>query len=165
MTWAWWTGWPKGAVGRALTGLNAVEVDLDEGSGWIAAGDVDDLDGGHDGADHGTTEAAGQAVAVLPALDPTTMGWKWRDHYLDPALTSELFDRNGNGGPTIWVGGRIVGGWAQRDDGELVHGLLVDVGADAERLIERELDRLAAEIGDTRYKVRFPNPLNKALRQ
>ena len=30
---------------------------------------------------------------------------------------TDLFDRNGNAGPTIWVDGRIVGGWAQAGDG------------------------------------------------
>ncbi len=104
-------------------------------------------------------------VALLPALDPSTMGWRRRGHYLDPAMAGPLFDRNGNGGPTIWVGGRIVGGWAQRDDGEMVRHLLADVGADATQLIERELERLTTEIGDTRYKVRFPNALNTELRR
>ena len=33
-----------------------------------------------------------------------------------------LFDRNGNAGPTVWWDGRVVGGWSQRGDGEIVSG-------------------------------------------
>ncbi|HEX6390519.1 MAG TPA: M48 family metalloprotease, partial [Solirubrobacteraceae bacterium] len=42
-----------------------------------------------------------------------------------------LFDRSGNIGPTVWCDGRIVGGWAQRTDGEIALALLEDVGAGA----------------------------------
>ena len=66
-------------------------------------------------------------VAVLPGLDPTTMGWKQRDWYLPEAAT-ESFDRAGNGGPTLWVDGRIVGVWAQTRDGEMPHPLLREGG-------------------------------------
>ncbi len=151
----WWTGWPKGAVVRALETLEVTGVDLDAGNGWLAA-DEPDVE-----PDPKATE---ESVALLPGLDPTVMGWKQRDHYLDPAMADRLFDRNGNAGPTIWIGGRIVGGWAQRDDGELVHELLTDVGSDARRAIDSELERLEALLGETRYKVRFPNPLNTELR-
>lgn len=153
----WWTGWPRGAVVKALTSLGAGEVELTHGTGWLSASD-------HFAPTSGRYEAAACSVALLPALDPATMGWKRRDHHLDPGMTGHLFDRNGNGGPTIWVGGRIVGGWAQRDDGDMAYRLLTDVGSDAGRLIEEKLDRLATHIGDVRYKVRFPNPLNAELR-
>lgn len=153
----WWTGWPKGVVTTALTSVGAVEVELEGGRGWLSASDTFDptsVDG----------DAVDETVAVLPGLDPTTMGWKQRDHYLNPAMTTQLFDRNGNGGPTVWVGGRIAGGWAQRDDGELVYRLLTDVSNEAEHRVERELERLSAGIGETCYKVRFPSPLNTELR-
>lgn len=153
----WWTGWPKGAITRALASMGALEVELEGRCGWLAASEAFDSSS----IDH---DAVDETVAVLPALDPASMGWKQRSHYLDPAMTDRLFDRNGNAGPTVWVGGRIVGGWAQRDDGEMVFRLLTDVGSEAAQAIERELERLAGEIGDTRYKVRFPNPLNTELR-
>ena len=38
-------------------------------------------------------------VALLPALDPTVMGWQARDWYLGPHAAA-LFDRSGNAGPT-----------------------------------------------------------------
>ena len=71
-----------------------------------------------------------EAVSLLPALDPTIMGWKHRTWYLGPHRTA-LFDRNGNAGPTVWVGGRAVGVWSQRDGGAVVTRLLEDVDAGA----------------------------------
>ena len=65
-------------------------------------------------------------VALLPGLDPTTMGWKERDWYL-PDAGADTFDRMGNAGPTVWVDGRVVGGWAQAADGEIRTRYLVDV--------------------------------------
>ena len=44
-----------------------------------------------------------------------------------------LRHRTGNGGPTVWVDGRIVGGWAQRKTGEVVFRLLEDIGAERSR--------------------------------
>jgi hypothetical protein len=61
-------------------------------------------------------------VALLPALDPTVMGWKERDWYLG-GHAGDLFDRNGNAGPTVLHNGKVVGGWAQRPDGEVVYEL------------------------------------------
>ena len=46
-------------------------------------------------------------VALLPALDPPTMGWKRREWYLGEHA-SALFDRNGNAGPTVWSGDMLV---------------------------------------------------------
>ena len=56
-------------------------------------------------------------AALLPVLDPTTMGWKQREFYLAPDDVPYLFDTNGNGGTTAWWAGRIVGCWVQDDDG------------------------------------------------
>ena len=67
----------------------------------------------------------------LPALDATTMGWKERDWYLGPHQP-QLFDHNGNAGPTIWIGGRArrrLG--AAGADGEIAVRLLEDVAPDA----------------------------------
>ncbi len=38
-------------------------------------------------------------AALLPPLDPTTMGWKERDWYLG-SYKEQLFDTAGNAGPT-----------------------------------------------------------------
>ncbi len=101
-------------------------------------------------------------MALLPALDPTTMGWQARDWYLG-GHKAQLFDRNGNAGPTIWVDGRIVGGWAIRDGGEVVTGLLEDVGREAELAIAAEAARLGDLLAGQRVTPRFPTPHHRSL--
>jgi hypothetical protein len=92
------------------------------------------------------------------------MGWKERDWYLGPHA-AQLFDSNGNAGPTVWWDGRVVGGWAQRRDGELVLGLLEDVGREARAAIDAEVERLAAWLGDIRFSPGFLPPFQRALTQ
>ena len=126
----WWLGSTKAAVSRALSDVEAVEVSLDGGTrGWLLPDDVD-----------APTEPD-HWVALLPALDPTTMGWKERGFHLGDH-TDKIFDRNGNGGPTAWVDGRIVGVWCQRDDGEVEVVLAEPVTAST----RRSLDAKAAEL-------------------
>ncbi|WP_459960920.1 winged helix DNA-binding domain-containing protein [Nocardia sp. IFM 10818] len=146
----WWTGWTLGEVRKALAHVKTAEVDLDGGTGLVLADDLD-------------PELAPEPwAALLPALDPTPMGWQARDWYLG-AHAPALFDRNGNVGPTIWWDGRIVGGWAQRSDGEIVWRLLEDVGADAKALIESEAARMTAWYGEVRPIPRFRTPLEREL--
>jgi hypothetical protein len=87
-------------------------------------------------------------------LDATTMGWKDRDWYLG-GYRAALFDRAGNAGPTIWVDGRIVGGWAQSDSGEIALYLLEDVGAETTKAIEHEAARLTEWIAPIHLPWRF----------
>ncbi len=101
-------------------------------------------------------------MTLLPALDPTTMGWADRDWYLG-AHKAALFDRNGNAGPTVWCDGRIVGGWAQRANGEIAWRLVEDVGSAAAAAVEREANELEGWLGGTRCSPRFPTPLQKEL--
>lgn len=153
----WWTGWTAADVKRALAGLDTVDVDLPgpDGAADVTQGIIlaDDLE-----PEHGP----GPWAALLPSLDPTAMGWKDRQWYLSDH-EGPLFDRNGNIGPTVWVDGRIVGGWSQRPDGEIAVELLEDVGADHRALIDADAARLAAAIGDTVVKPSFPTPLQKRL--
>ena len=102
-------------------------------------------------------------AALLPSLDPTTMGWKERAWYLGDHA-ERLFDRNGNAGPTIWWDGRVVGGWAQRGDGTVATELLDDVGTEGRGAIDDAAGRLEAWLGDTRVRTRFPTPLERDLR-
>ncbi|MGF1598644.1 MAG: winged helix DNA-binding domain-containing protein [Acidimicrobiales bacterium] len=157
---AWWTGWTLTKVRAALTRIETVEVDLDGDSGLVLADDVDDLlgDGGGDGGGAGLEPW----VALLPALDPTPMGWKERAWYLGPHK-ERLFDRNGNVGPTVWADGRIVGGWGQRSDGSIAVGLLDDIGTEHRRLLVAETERLAGLLGHTVVKPSFPTPLQREL--
>lgn len=147
---AWWAGWTVAETRKALAAAGAVEVALDEGTGLALA---DDLEGTPDG---------GPWVALLPALDSTTMGWTDRDWFMG-RLTPRLFDRNGNAGPTIWADGRVIGGWTQRRDGEVVWQVLEDAGADAERAIRAEASRIEEWFGATRVVPRFRTPLEQEL--
>ena len=146
----WWTGLTMGQVRRAVAAAGAVEVDLDGAPGLVLADDLDPV------------PAPEPWAALLPALDPTTMGWAGRDFYLGPHRQL-LFDRNGNAGPTIWCDGRVVGGWAQRRTGEVVLRLLEDVGGEAAAAIEAEAARLTAWLGPARVNPRFRTPLEREL--
>ena len=91
------------------------------------------------------------------------MGWRERAWYVG-AHTAALFDRSGNIGPTVWWDGRIVGGWAQRKDGEIAVRLLEDVGAEAAAAIAAEAQRLREWIGPgTIVTPRFRTPLEREL--
>ncbi len=149
----WWTGWTVGLTRAAIEAVGAVEVMLDGGATGYAL--PDDLE---------PVEPPAPWVALLPALDATTMGWTGRDWYLGPHR-SELFDTAGNAGPTIWVDGRIVGGWAQLRSGEVVPRLLEDVGSETQRRIEAEAARLETWIGPARVTGSFPTPTEISLRQ
>jgi hypothetical protein len=146
----WWTGWTLGDTRKALAEVGAVEVELDHGTGVLLADDLDPV-----------AEPAPRTV-LLPALDPTPMGWTERDWYLGEHA-DRLFDRSGNVGPTVFWDGRVVGGWAHRPDGEIVVRLLEDVGREAEGLVEAEAARLGGLVGVVRMRSRFPTPLEREL--
>ncbi|MFI5817885.1 winged helix DNA-binding domain-containing protein [Streptomyces rishiriensis] len=150
----WWTGWRVTEVRRALTAIGARAVTLDEGTGHVVDGDVDPA-----------PVPEGPWAALLPALDPTAMGWQGRDWYLAPELRPALFDYSGNVGPTVWWDGRVVGSWAQRADGEIVWRVLdaEGMGGEARTAIEAEAERLGAWLGPTRVTPRFRTPLEKEL--
>jgi hypothetical protein len=145
----WWLGSTLTAVRKALAALGAVEVDLGGRTGYVLPGDEE------------PSEPVEPWAALLPALDPTTMGWIERDWYLG-AYKAELFDTSGNAGPTVWWDGRIVGGWQQGEDGEVVLQMLEDVGADGRRALDAEAARLTEWLGGARVLPRFPSPLSKA---
>ncbi|MDX6276781.1 MAG: hypothetical protein QOJ72_909, partial [Nocardioidaceae bacterium] len=151
---AWWAGWTKARTRAALAAIHAVEVDLDGRPGLVLLGDEEP-----EPAEDETW------VTLLPALDPSTMGWKDRDFYLGEHR-ERLFDVNGNAGPTIWHGGRIVGGWAQLDDGEVATELLHDIGREASAEVDRQAAALGELIGDVRLKARARGwtPIEKQLR-
>jgi hypothetical protein len=146
----WWLGSTVAAVRRALADLNAIEVDLDAQVGYVLADDLE------------ATEPGEPWAALLPPLDPTTMGWFERGWYLGP-YKEQLFDTSGNAGPTVWWNGRIVGGWRQSEAGSVELQMLEDVGSDALRAIELEATRLTEWFGGTRVLPRFPSPLSKMI--
>lgn len=145
----WWMGWTLGLTRRALAGCGAVPVELTNGPGWLAPDDE-------------PVDVAEPWVALLPALDPTTMGWKQRSWYL-PEAASEAFDSVGNGGPTIWVDGRIVGAWAQDKQGEIHLHYFEMVGSARRREIDARVADLKAMVSGTRFTVRFPGDIHARI--
>jgi Winged helix DNA-binding domain len=137
-------------VRRALADLDAVEVDLGGQTGYVLPDDLE------------PTQPLDPWSALLPPLDPTTMGWFERDWYLGPHRP-RLFDTNGNAGPTVWWDGRIVGGWRQTDAGEVVLQMLEDVGSDGLRALEHEAARLTEWFAGTKVLPRFPSPLSREI--
>lgn len=146
----WWTGWTAKLAGTTLQAVGAVEVELDEGRGYVMPDDLEP-----DGA-------AGAWAGLLPGLDPTIMGWKERAWYLGED-GGRLFDSNGNAGPTVWANGRVVGGWAQTKEGKVVMELLVPVDARTRKRIDAERERLPEWLEGAWVHTRFPTPFQKRL--
>ncbi|MDQ0380818.1 winged helix DNA-binding domain-containing protein [Amycolatopsis thermophila] len=146
----WWTGWTAGQVKKALAAIGPAEVDLDGGPGIALPGD-----------DEPVPEPE-PAAALLPALDPTPMGWQERGWFLGEHQPL-LFDRTGNIGPTVWWAGRVVGGWAQRPGGEIAIRLLEDIGADATAAVEAAADRLHGRLGGLTVIPKFRTSVERDL--
>lgn len=129
----WWTGWTKTQVKRVLAEIKPAEVDLDAGTGVLLEADLE------------PPSPADPWAALLPALDPTPMGWRQRAWFLGDH-GPKLFDGAGNVGPTLWWDGRIVGGWAQDRVGDIVCRFLEDVGSDAQNAVAAAADRMASHL-------------------
>jgi hypothetical protein len=145
----WWMGWTVRRTKQALSDCGAVEAELEGEAGWLAAEDPP----------LGPVEPW---VAVLPGLDPTIMGWKQRGWYL-PKTSLEVFDTVGNGGPSLWVDGRVVGAWAQSKEGSIHTHYFERVAASRRREIDQRIEQLKSWIGDTRFTVRFPGDIHARL--
>lgn len=145
----WWMGWTMRRTKQALLDCRAVEIELDVGPGWLAADDP-------------PLDPVEPWVAVLPGLDPTIMGWKQRDWYL-PSTSLEVFDSAGNGGPSLWVDGRVVGAWAQTKEGTIHTHYFERVASARRREIDQRIDELKSWIGATRFTVRFPGDIHARL--
>ncbi len=146
----WWMGWTLTLTRQALADAGARAVPLGEGTGWLAEDDTGDV------------AEVTPWVALLPSLDPATMGWKQRSWYL-PETAAEAFDSVGNAGPTIWVDGRVVGAWAQTKDGRLHQHYFERVAASRRREVDDRAAELLGWVGDTRYTVRFPGDVHARL--
>ncbi|WP_299573453.1 winged helix DNA-binding domain-containing protein [uncultured Williamsia sp.] len=151
----WWLGSTKAAVREALTTVGAVEVDVEIGAGEWATGYLlpDDLD---------PVDAVDHEGFLLPELDPTTMGWKQRDWYLAPH-GEHLFDRNGNGGQSVWWDGRIVGGWYREPDGGVGLHLLEKLPQRTVARLRRRADALADWLGPVKATPGYPAPFMKVV--
>ena len=143
---AWWTGWPLTATRKALAAVGTAE----RCGGLVCADDED------------PTDEPAPTAALLPALDPTPMGWKQREWFL-PEDHRDLYDTNGNIGPTVWWGGEVVGGWAVRPDGTVATHHLADRGRDARRAVDEAAEVLAARLAGTVVVPSFRTPLERRL--
>jgi hypothetical protein len=147
----WWTGWTARDSRAAIAAAGAMAVDVeDTGPAFVVADDLK------------LTPEPDPWVALLPSLDPTTMGWRDRAWYLGPHRDA-LFDTAGNAGPTIWCEGRIVGGWAVLPSGEVVTRLLDDIGREARDAVSAEAARLTEWLRSTAVAPRFATPLAREL--
>jgi hypothetical protein len=136
----WWTGWNKTTTRTAISTLPIEEIDL-HGQAGIAL-----LDDSFDGTDGPPT------AALLPALDPTPMGWKRRAWFVsvEPA---QIFDTSGNIGPTVWWNGEAIGSWAVSRSGEVRTIIAADRGPEARTAVD-----IAAEQLQTRLEGTVPTP-------
>jgi hypothetical protein len=132
----WWTGWNKTTTRTAISTLPTEEIDL-HGETGIALLD-DTLDGADDPP----------VATLLPALDPTPMGWKHRAWFLS-VEPNQIFDRSGNIGPTVWWNGEVIGSWGVGRSGEVRTIVVADRGRDAELAIGIAAQTLQARLGGT----------------
>lgn len=148
----WWTGWTLTDTRKALAAVGAETVLLDGGPAFVAPGDAGPA-----------AEPPPPAAFLLPALDPTPMGWQDRDWFLPRSHRTDLFDRSGNVGPTVWWDGEVIGGWAHRADGTVVWRLLSDRGTEAAAAVEAAAGRLAERLTGVTVTPRFRTPLEREL--
>jgi len=128
----WWFGATKGTMRHALSDLHAVQVRLErDQTGWVLPDDVD------------PEPPVEPWAALLPALDPTALGWKERDFYLAPDFYSAIFDWSGNCGTTAWWDGKIVGAYVQDDAGRVELIVPSDPGPAGRTALQAEAKRLA----------------------
>jgi hypothetical protein len=154
----WWTGFTKGDVRKAVVALGSrLTPVLVEGEEQLVP--VEFVEPLLSAAPLDPTQ-----VALLPTLDPLIMATRHRRRLMDADGYALLHDRNGNAGPSILAGGRVVGGWVQRADGQVVWRLFEDIGAEATRALETQAARLEAFLGGERVVPNFPTPLMRELR-
>jgi hypothetical protein len=155
----WWTGFTKGQTRAALKALCTAVVEVEiaglEGPHLVLADDLEEI--------RTLTPFSEAWVSFLPALDPYVMGYKDRRRFLAVEHHPALFDRSGNAGPTVWIDGRVVGGWATRKDGSVAFRLFERRKAAERALVEAEARRLEEELGGERVAPRFLTPLAKEL--
>lgn len=147
----WWFGTTMTATRKTLSGIGAAEVALAGGPGYAMPDDLDD------------EPAVAPTAMLLPGLDATTMGWFDREWYLG-AHRSQVFDRNGNAGPTAWWDGQIVGGWYQDDSARVQLQLIDDPGRDGRKALRQRAAELTAWLDGVSIRPRFPSPLSKTKR-
>ncbi|MFJ3902896.1 winged helix DNA-binding domain-containing protein [Streptomyces sp. NPDC090025] len=144
----WWFGATKSAMRTALADVAAAPVRLErDQTGWVLPDDVD------------PEPAVEPWAALLPALDPTPMGWKDRDFYLAPEFASAIYDRAGNCGTTAWWDGRIIGAYVLDDDARVELVLPDDPGRPARAALTKEAARLEKWLDGEKVNSLYKSPL------
>jgi winged helix DNA-binding protein len=144
----WWFGATKGAMRQALSDLNAAQVRLERAqTGWVLPDDVD------------PEPSAEPWAALLPALDPTTMGWKDRDFYLEPDFAPAVFDSAGNAGTTAWWDGQVVGAYVQDDAGRIELIVPRNPGPAGRAALRAEAGRLGDWLDGEKVSALYKSPL------
>jgi hypothetical protein len=156
----WWTGFTTTQVREAIQALGAVLVSVrvrdEEGEQLLPAEALE--------AAIAADPLAPSQVSLLPTLDPLVMATKHRRRLMGAEIYAQIHDRNGNAGPSVLAGGRVVGGWVQRGDGSVAWRLLEDIGTEATRALEAQAARLEAFLEGERVMPNFPTPLMRELR-
>jgi hypothetical protein len=144
----WWFGATKGTMRQALSDLNAVAVRLERTqTGWVLPDDVD------------PEPPVESWAALLPALDPTPMGWKDRDFYVEPDFAPAVFDWAGNVGTTAWWDGRIVGAYVQDDAGRIELIVPRAPGRKGRAALQAEAERLGDWLDGEKVSALYKSPL------
>jgi hypothetical protein len=144
----WWFGATKGTMRQALSDLNAVQVRLErEQTGWVLPDDTD------------PEPPVEPWAALLPALDPTALGWKDRDFYLAPDFYPAIFDWSGNCGTTAWWDGRIVGAYVQDDAGRVELIVARDPGPAGRAALQAEAGRLEGWLDGEKVAALYKSPV------
>lgn len=155
----WWTGFTRGETKRTFESLKPeLEQVTVEGLGdgyWILADDAQQL--------RNFAPPDGPYVFLFPNLDPYIMGYRDRSRFLAPGHRAKLFDRAGNAVPTVWVNGRVVGVWGQREDGSVTYSLFEQVGEGERALLEDETRRLSDFLDGEYLPPRFRTSFTRAL--
>jgi hypothetical protein len=120
-----------------------------------ARGEPDEPFSGVDGAES-------QAASLLPALDPTPMGWKHRG-WMFGIDQRAVFDGAGNIGPTVWWNGEAVGSWAITAAGELRTRILADRGSEAAAAVDTAAEQLHARLDGAVVTPAVRTPLERSI--
>jgi hypothetical protein len=90
------------------------------------------------------------------------MGWKHREWFFG-IDQQQVFDRNGNIGPTLWWDGEIIGSWAVTATGEVRVKLAADRGTEARNAIHDAAARLHDRLDGAVITPAIRTPLERSL--
>jgi Winged helix DNA-binding domain len=135
---AWWTGLPKGAAGRAVAALDTVDV----GDGYLLP--VPDQPA------FSKVKPVRNAVKLLPRWDAYTMGYApdGRERSVHPDVQADVYNPigtglPGDGNPVILVDGEVAGLWtfSQKEGPEVLP--FDSFGPRTRRQVDQKLDEVA----------------------